>query len=208
MLTLKAGKWHLGMFSNASYPFSRGFDTFFGYTGAGEGYSTHSSCFTPSFDGGQYCCYRDFGYGDKDGYIDFAANTTREAPAMVGKYSTTILTDRAIEVATEHVEKFSPDTLFLYVAYQAAHSPLNAPPPGVFTKEEEDTLARVAADTDRRVFAIIIYYLDNEVRRLHDELGALGVLDDAVIVFASDNGGCPSSGGSNYPLRGFKHTTF
>lgn len=38
---------------------------------------------------------------------------------MLGKYSTTILTDRAIEVAAEHAKKSSPDDpLFLYVAYQ------------------------------------------------------------------------------------------
>ncbi|CAM9980042.1 unnamed protein product [Ectocarpus sp. 12 AP-2014] len=93
---------------------------------------------------------------------------------MVGKYSTTILADRAIEVATEHVEKSSPDPLFLYVAHQAAHSPLNAPPPGVFTKEEEDTLARLVADTDRRVFARIIYFLDKEVRYVVNSLSQTG----------------------------------
>ncbi|CAM9850249.1 unnamed protein product, partial [Ectocarpus sp. 6 AP-2014] len=91
----------------------------------------------------------------------------------------------------------------------AAHTPLDAPPPGTFTEEEEETLARVVSDEpDRHVFARIIYYLDKEVRRLHDALEALGVLDNAVIVLASDNGACSSSGGSNHPLRGFKNTTF
>ncbi|CAM9878722.1 unnamed protein product, partial [Ectocarpus sp. 8 AP-2014] len=91
----------------------------------------------------------------------------------------------------------------------AAHTPLDAPPPGTFTKEEEETLARVVSDEpDRQVFASIMYYLDKEVRRLHDALEALGVLDNAVIVLASDNGACSSSGGSNHPLRGFKNTTF
>lgn len=42
---------------------------------------------------------------------------------MVGTYSTTIMTDRAIDVATEHTENASSDDpLFLYVAYQASES--------------------------------------------------------------------------------------
>ncbi|CBJ27859.1 Formylglycine-dependent sulfatase, C-terminal fragment Formylglycine-dependent sulfatase, N-terminal [Ectocarpus siliculosus] len=208
--THMTGKWHLGVFSDASYPFSRGFDTFLGYTGGGEGYYNHSTCFTPTFEGGEYSCLKDFGYGDEDGYIDYTTNTTKEGPAMVDNYSTTIMTDRAIDVAREHTgTASSDDPLFLYVAYQAAHTPLDAPPPGTFTEEEEETLARVVSDEpDRHVFARIIYYLDKEVRRLHDALEALGVLDNAVIVLASDNGACSSSGGSNHPLRGFKNTTF
>ncbi|CBJ29740.1 Formylglycine-dependent sulfatase, C-terminal fragment [Ectocarpus siliculosus] len=207
--THMTGKWHLGVYSNANYPFSRGFDTFLGYTGGGEGYYTHRECVTPEFEGGQYTCYQDFGYGDKDGYINFTTNTTRKGPEMTGKYSTTVITDRAIEVAREHVEKSPSDPLFLYVAHQAVHEPLDSPPPGSFTDEEVELLEGLDySHRERRALASIVYYLDKEVRRLHTALDALGVLDNAVIVFASDNGACPSKGGSNYPLRGFKHTTF
>ncbi|CAM9994731.1 unnamed protein product, partial [Ectocarpus sp. 13 AM-2016] len=207
--THMTGKWHLGVYKNANYPFSRGFDTFLGYTGGGEGYYTHGECVTPTFKGGRFTCYQDFGFGDKDGYINFTTNTTRQGPEMTGKYSTTVITDRAIEVATEHVEKSSSDPLFLYVAHQAVHEPLDSPPPGSFTDEEVEILEGLDfGQRERKAFASIIYFLDKEVRRLHEALDALGVLDNAVIVFASDNGGCPSSGGSNYPLRGFKHTTF
>lgn len=51
-------------------------------------------------------------------------------------------------------------------------------------------------------------FRSNQLSRLYDALEALSVLDNAVIVLASDNGACSSSGGSNYPLRGFKDTTF
>ena len=33
-----------------------------------------------------------------------------------------------------------------------------------------------------------------------------GWMENSIIVVASDNGGCPTSGGSNYPLRGIKHS--
>ena len=36
----------------------------------------------------------------------------------------------------------------------------------------------------------------------------MGMMDNTLVVLASDNGGCPSAGGSNFPYRGFKHTLF
>ncbi len=41
-----------------------------------------------------------------------------------------------------------------------------------------------------------------------DALDEAGVADDTVVVFLSDNGGDPSLGASNLPLRGGKGTTF
>lgn len=40
------------------------------------------------------------------------------------------------------------------------------------------------------------------------ELDDMAMLDNTLVVLASDNGGCPAQGGSNYPFRGFKHTMF
>lgn len=47
-----------------------------------------------------------------------------------------------------------------------------------------------------------------QIRQLVEELDGLGILNDALLVLASDNGGCPDGGGSNYPFRGIKHTLF
>ena len=42
-----------------------------------------------------------------------------------------------------------------------------------------------------------------------DALSDNGLLDDSIVVFASDNGGCPKQSGSfNYPLRGAKMSLF
>jgi arylsulfatase A-like enzyme len=50
--------------------------------------------------------------------------------------------------------------------------------------------------------------LDTAVGRIYNVLGAEDVLDNTYIIFASDNGGCPIAGSSNYPLRGTKGSLF
>lgn len=47
-----------------------------------------------------------------------------------------------------------------------------------------------------------------QLGRMLGELDDIGMLDNTLVVLASDNGGCPADGGSNFPFRGFKHTLF
>lgn len=47
-----------------------------------------------------------------------------------------------------------------------------------------------------------------QLQKMVRKLDAMGMMDNTLLVLASDNGGCPSAGGSNYPYRGFKHTNF
>ncbi|CAM9787282.1 unnamed protein product [Hapterophycus canaliculatus] len=47
-------------------------------------------------------------------------------------------------------------------------------------------------------------YLDKSIGQLMDYLEDEGWMNNSIVVVASDNGGCPSDGGSNLPLRGVK----
>ncbi|CAM9770541.1 unnamed protein product, partial [Hapterophycus canaliculatus] len=101
----------------------------------------------------------------------------------------------------------------MYLAHQAVHKPLGLPPDGSFTDEEVALLDAVGQrDTDdiegntRRWFAEVAMYLDKKVGELVGLLEKEGWLENSIIVVASDNGGDPGAGGSNYPLRGMKHT--
>lgn len=49
-------------------------------------------------------------------------------------------------------------------------------------------------------------YLDHTIGELVEYMEAEGWMENSIIVVASDNGGCPSCGGNNYPLRGIKHS--
>ena len=49
--------------------------------------------------------------------------------------------------------------------------------------------------------------IDDAVADIVSALDEVGMLDNTVIVFSSDNGGQPNAGGANnYPLRGAKNT--
>ena len=49
-------------------------------------------------------------------------------------------------------------------------------------------------------------YLDKTIGELVAYLEREGWMENSIIALASDNGGCPTTGGSNYPLRGMKHS--
>lgn len=53
-------------------------------------------------------------------------------------------------------------------------------------------------------FLQVLLYLDKLIGEFFDVLEQEGWLDYSIFVMASDNGACPSEGGSNYPLRGTK----
>ena len=52
-------------------------------------------------------------------------------------------------------------------------------------------------------------YIDDTVQKIKEALATKGILDNSIIIFASDNGGQPIAGGANnLPLRGGKNTWF
>lgn len=200
------GKWHLGYFANEYTPTGRGFDTFYGYYNENADYWDHTSNL-------------DYVLTDKkniawglDWRFDANGNFTLIHDDF-GKYSTDILTDRAIEVLQNYssVRETGVDQpFFMYLAYQAVHSgnqdrPLQAP-------QEDVNQFPYIWDSRRRVTAGMIYNLDKNFGRLMDAVESEGHLDNTIIVFLTDNGGptlnCDYSWGSNYPLRGSKHALY
>lgn len=53
-----------------------------------------------------------------------------------------------------------------------------------------------------------LHFFFLKLERLFGKLDAIGMLENTLVVFASDNGACPANGGNNYPFRGVKHTQF
>ncbi|CAN0073946.1 unnamed protein product [Pylaiella littoralis] len=228
--THMVGKWHLGSYTQDSIPSQRGFDSFMGYLNGEEMYWTHRD--PSSILHGRK--FYDFGFGNATGYFDIIdrppldpAHAVEDDDAMLsptttssssmpgdgngpiaGQYSTQVFQDRAIAIL-EGKTPFDEEPLYMYLSHQAVHPPLGLPPAGCFSAEETAILDRVKANSNedghmRQRFAKVLMYLDRTIGDLVDYLEKEGWMENSIIVVASDNGGCYSSGGSCYPFRGNK----
>ena len=106
------------------------------------------------------------------------------------------LTDALTHGAVEFIEENSHTPFFLYLSYNAPHEPLQAPP-------ELVKKYRHVPEWKRRTYLAMVDSLDQNVGRLMESLGDLGIRDNTVVFFLSDNGGTEGIG-SNSPLRGNK----
>uniref|UniRef100_A0A3P8X3L0 Sulfatase N-terminal domain-containing protein n=1 Tax=Cynoglossus semilaevis TaxID=244447 RepID=A0A3P8X3L0_CYNSE len=107
-----------------------------------------------------------------------------------GKYSTLLFTQRARRI----LEEANVDVLL-----QAVHTPLQPPKTYIYPYRD---MANVA----RRKFAAMVSTVDEAVRNVTYALRKYGYYKNSIIIFSTDNGAQPFTGGSNWPLRGRKGT--
>nr|XP_045622809.1 arylsulfatase B-like [Procambarus clarkii] len=177
------GKWHLGFFKKDYTPLYRGFESHFGYWSGRIDYYDHTALELPGY----------WGY-------DMRRNMT-VAKDCYGKYTTDLFTDEAVDIIKQHN---TSQPLFLYLAHLAVHSgnpyaPLQAP------KEVVEKFSYIN-DENRRIFAGMLWKLDESVGQVIEALDARQMLENSIILFTTDNGG-PAAGfnqnaASNWPLRG------
>jgi arylsulfatase A-like enzyme len=178
------GKWHLG--ANSIYrPLKRGFDEFFGFLSGGHKYFPEQlvlnniSEVTSQFDA----------YNTK-----LLRNNTRIEEKEY-------LTDAFSREAVNFVKKNADKPFFLYLAYNAPHAPLQA---------TEKYLSRYKhiENKDRRTYNAMVSAVDDGVGLLLDKLKTLGIEENTIVFFLSDNGGNKSKGAYNGVLRGGKGSLF
>ena len=151
------GKWHLDGYDPAAVPTRHGFDEFKGWLTqieSTQGYWPEKRC-------------------DNERLIDIPEN----AGGKHGRYDTDMITTDSIDFIRRHRSQ----PFFLYVAYDAPHSPYTAPDFGPYANKDN------WAD-DEKTYAAMIHYLDQGVGRLMDTLRDLGLDEDTIVFFASDNG--------------------
>lgn len=171
--TAIAGKWHLGHFRPEYLPTRRGFQSQYGHYNGALDYFTHQR------DGGH-----DWHRDDRE---------SRDAG-----YTTVLVGDEAVRVV-EAADPAKP--FFLYVPFNAPHTPLQAP---------EEYLRRYAhvADPKRRTYSAMVTCLDDQVGRVVAALARRGLTERTLIAFSSDNGGPITLGATNGPLRAQKGTVY
>lgn len=117
-------------------------------------------------------------------------------------HATDLFADWACEYLEERAKEEAP--FFLYLAFNAPHTPIQPP---------DDWLAKVRArDTSmtekRAKLVALIEHMDAGVGRVLDRLDSLGLSDDTILVFTSDNGGDVGPGANNAPWRAGKGTMY
>jgi arylsulfatase A-like enzyme len=115
------------------------------------------------------------------------------------------LTDAIAREAVAFVERHRAEPWFLYVAFNAVHTPMQA---------DDARLNKFAGidDKTRRTYAAMMFALDEAVGRVRKKLADTGLDQNTFVVFLSDNGGptmpgTTINGSRNDPLRGSKRTT-
>lgn len=183
------GKWHLGDYDGYR-PNDRGFDDFYGFLGGGHDYFPER--FKPKYQ-------KQLKAGNKIifDYLKPLVHNNEEVDET--EYITDALSREAVRFVKDASNREDP--FFLYLAYNAPHSPLEA-------KEEDMAMFGHIKDEKRRTYAGMVYAVDRGVGKLVEALRETGELENTLIVFFSDNGGKLTLGGNNYPLREGKGSTF
>lgn len=111
-------------------------------------------------------------------------------------YTEDMITGHAIDFI--HENKDHP--FFCYIPFHLVHAPLQAKDPDLASVDATVT------DKTKRTYAAMVRALDNNVAAILAELDKLGLRENTIVVFTSDNGA--TKDGSNLPLRGGKHSVF
>jgi arylsulfatase A-like enzyme len=192
------GKWHLGA-ADFAIPCNRGFDYQYGFYEAFTLYAPKSD----TDDIVDMPAKRDFmdhhqwkTAEGREGNCAILRNCCERQEE--NKYLTDKLTDEAIAF----VDRSKDQPFFLYLPYNAPHAPLQA------QKKYYDQFANIK-DPVKRTYAAMIKSLDDQVGRLLSHVDSLGLAENTIIVFLSDNGGAVYNGTTdNAPYRGGKLTNF
>ena len=152
--TAIVGKWHLGHADQKYWPKQRGFDYQYGPLIGEIDYFTHK----------------------QHGVLDWYRNNQ---PVNEEGYSTDLLGADAVKLIGEH----DPATpLYLYLTFNAPHTPYQAPP------AQQDKYKEIA-DPNRRAYAAMITAMDEQIGKVLAALEQKKMRDNTLIVFHSDNGG-------------------
>ena len=157
--TCLVNKWHLDGYDPQAAPNHRGFDEFYGWTIA----TVHSN--SPYY----YPYYRLHG----DSLINIKEN---EHDAHV-RHNTEISTDDAIQFIHRNQER----PFFLFLGYDAPHEPYNIDDTSWYDEQGD-----WSENTKR--YAALVTHMDYNIGRLLGALDALGLRENTLVIFASDNG--------------------
>jgi len=193
------GKWGLGGPNNSGATTKQGFDEFFGY----------------------YCQSHAHTY-----YPTYLWHNSEKIPMDGNTYSHNLIWNKGLEFIRKKAKAGKP--FFAYYSITVPHAAMSAP------EELHEKYCKIYAQFNNKIgkyngvdmgkdrevrnpiagFAGMIENLDNQVGALIAELKRLGVYENTIIIFTSDNGAHHEGGhdpdfwNSNGPFRGYKRDLY
>ncbi len=177
------GKWHLG-YPESYNPTYQGFDEFRGFVAGNIDY--HS-------------------YIDQAGYYDLWEGNQLDRTTT--GYITDLITQNSVEFIKKYNPKKTGEPFFLYMPYPAPHYPYqgrNDEP----VREEGNLkyIRKVKKEDTQRIYKEIIEVTDEGVGQIVETLAKLGLSDNTMIIFCSDNG--PNGNGDTGGYRARKGSVY
>ncbi|MEX0600425.1 MAG: arylsulfatase [Rhodothermales bacterium] len=193
------GKWGLAGGADSGLPHRQGFDDFLGYLGHVHAHSYYT-----------------------DHLFETRGGRTERVEIDTTQYTQELFVDRALDFIDVHQN----EPFFLYLPFALVHAELLVPEADIEPFRNDDGSSRLMPDppfpccgvigtyrgqpTPHAAFAAMVTRLDRDVGRILERLETLGIADDTIVLFTSDNGPHDEGGAdpgffeSNGPLRGIK----
>ena len=185
------GKWGLGEAGTTGTPNRQGFDLWFGYLN-----QKHAHNYYPDY------------LWENDHLLPIAGNVVSRGVATErAQYSHDLFAARALDYLEDH----QSEPFFLYLPFTIPHANNEATPQGMEVPSDAPYTHEDWPQVERN-HAAMITRLDADVGRLLARLDDLGLADNTVVFFSSDNGPAREGGGSETffnsagPLRGYKRS--
>ncbi|KAK7105714.1 arylsulfatase I-like [Littorina saxatilis] len=175
-----SGTWDMGFCSEDYLPQRRGFETFYGSLKGFLNHYRHTPLATSGYD---------FWDGSE---VDWTAQ---------GKYSTTLFSDRAVNIVKEHSSRADDRPLYIFLSFDALHQPIEAP-------AEFIEKCRDIEDSDRKIRCAMMAAVDDGIDKVITAFTEAEYFDDLLVIFHSSSGGPFNAGSRNYPYRGKKASVY
>lgn len=223
----------VGSNDNREHPTNHGFDRFFGFNAHAHDFWLHSQAITDSVQPP----WPTEASAHLGKFAD-SQSPSQFSTAPDGKWQTELFTDKAISYLTERSSNTQPFFLYLSHAsvhaliHQAPKSYLDAEgvpelplyDPATNTQNNPASYntyyyrysrpfpqepTGIIADADmRKYYRAHLKAYDDQMGRLLDSLESLGLDDNTIVIYFSDNGGEALTGANNQPLSGSKYNVF
>jgi arylsulfatase A-like enzyme len=196
------GKWGLGEPDSTGIPNRQGFDYWFGYLN-----QRHAHNYYPEY------LWKNEEKFELENEVNHIIGGRDRTPGGVATKRVEYSHDLFAEEALDFVEKNKGNPFFLYLAFTIPHANNEAGNEGMEVPSYEPY-----ADKDwpepQKGHAAMITRMDGDVGRLMAKLKELGLENDTLVMFSSDNGPHKEGGGdpaffnASGPLKGYKRALY